>query len=384
MKKIIYLLFATAMFASCNSNKELKVTVENPSSFDRSKDLVEIPVTDLAKIKLNDGQTYVVKNAKGEVIPSQITHDNKLLFQSGIDKGKADFTISAGAPQEFKSQTTGRLVTERKDDFAWENDRVAFRIYGPALVAVDGPSNGIDVWYKRTSDLVTDKWYKADIAGEASYHEDHGEGLDDYKVGRSLGAGGMAPFVKDSLWLNENFTKAEVLDNGPLRTTVKLSYKNIDVDGTSFSESRTISLDAGSQLSKVVQEYGSNTPIKVAAGIPLRDDKDSSIVANPKGGYVIYVEPSEKAGQVFMATAFPSALDSIVKNTYTYINPKKDNSPETHTHILAVTTYQPNTPITYYTGYGWTKFGFATVSDFQTYIENFLNAKKEPLKYTIQ
>ena len=71
---------------------------------------------------------------------------------------------------------------------------MAFRIYGQALVPIDGPSNGIDLWYKRTSDLIIDKWYANDLAGIASYHNDNGEGLDDYKVGRTLGAGAMAPY----------------------------------------------------------------------------------------------------------------------------------------------------------------------------------------------
>lgn len=378
MKKILYSLFAATLLVSCAS-KEMKVTVTNPSSFNRSQELVEVPVDKIKeKIALADGQVYVVKNDKGEIVASQLTYDGKLIFQSGVNEGSAQYTIVAGDPQEFENLTYGRFITERKDDFAWENDRVAFRIYGPALVAVDGPSNGIDIWYKRTGDLIIDKWYKNDLGGIASYHEDHGEGLDDYKVGRSLGAGGMAPFVNDSLWLNENFIDQEVLQNGPLRTTVRFTYKNIDVDGTSFSEIRTISLDAGSQLSKIVQEYGTNSPIKVAAGIPLRNDS-AKIIASVEKGYVIYTEPSENADDVFVATLFPDGLDAIEKNSYTYINPKNGNKPETHQHILGITTYRPDTPITYYSGYGWTKFGFATEADFQKYIENFGESLKQPL-----
>jgi len=41
---------------------------------------------------------------------------------------------------------TGRLVPERKDDFTWENNRSAFRLYGPALKATGEISNGMDFW----------------------------------------------------------------------------------------------------------------------------------------------------------------------------------------------------------------------------------------------
>lgn len=380
MKRVIYLLFAVVLLASCDSkSKELAVTVENPTDFDRSTDLVEIPVEGLkTKITLAEGQAYVVKNAKGEIIPSQVTYDGKLIFQSGVKASEtATFTVSAGENPEFKAQTYGRFITERKDDFAWENDRVAFRIYGPALVATDGPSNGLDIWYKRTNDMKIDQWYKDDIAGTASYHEDHGEGLDDYKVGRSLGAGAMAPFVNGKLWLNENFASQELLENGPLRTTLKLTYKDIDVDGKTYSESRTFSIDAGSQFSKVVQEYGTTEDIAVAAGIVKRLANDT-IIVSPEKDYIIYREPSEKAGPVYLGLLFPAGIDSMVVDTYKVSNAKTKKD-DIYSHVLAAATYKANQPIVYYTGYGWSKFDFADEAAFQAYASNFSKGLKQPL-----
>lgn len=381
MKKIFYLLFAGILAFSCTDQpKEVKVTVENPSDFDRTEELVEIPVENIStQIKLADTtQTYIVKNSKGEVIPTQITFDGKLIFQSGVKaKESAVFTITNGTKEEYKAKTYGRLITERKDDFAWENDRVAFRIYGPALIATDGPSNGLDIWYKRTNDLKIDQWYKDDIAGVASYHEDRGEGLDDYKVGRSLGAGAMAPFVDGKLILNENFASSEVLENGPLRTTFKLTYKDIEINGKPYKETRTFSLDAGSQLSKVVQEYGVNEAMDVAAGFSKRE-KNDTIIVSPDKDYLLYREPSEKAGNVFLGLVFSTPFDSTAIDTYSVVNPV-NKSKGTFSHILAIAKYQPNSPVTYYTGYGWTKFGFATEADFQTYLSNFSKALKQPL-----
>ena len=257
----------------------------------------------------------------------------------------------------------GRFIEERKDDFAWENDRVAFRIYGAALIATDGPSNGLDIWYKRTSDLIINKWYKNDLENGLSYHEDHGEGLDDYKVGRTLGAGAMAPYVGDSLWLNENFVAQEILENGPLRVTFKLTYKDIEVARKTFGESRTFSLDAGSQLTKVRQEYGTDTAIPVAAGIVKRADSD---VVVHNDNYLIYTEVGPNAGEVFVGLLFPDGINHIENND----------------HALAITNYQPNRPLTYYTGYGWTKFGFERLADFEKYMADFSTCLTEPLVIT--
>ena len=280
MKKIFSLLLVSVFLFSCSKNaNEITLTISNPSDFDRTAEMVEISIDSIKdQVIVKDSLVYVVKNSTGEVIPSQVTYDRKIIFQPELKaKESKTFVITTGERQEFEPKTYGRFITERKDDFAWENDRVAFRIYGPALIASDGPSNGIDAWYKRTNNLIIDKWYKDDLAGVASYHEDHGEGQDDYKVGRSLGAGAMAPYVNDKLWLNENFASQELLDNGPLRTTFKLTYKDLDVNGKSVAENRTISIDAGSQLSKIVQAYTIKEAMPVAAGLVKRVKGDSII-----------------------------------------------------------------------------------------------------------
>ena len=377
MKKIIFLISALIILISCESG--INISIENPSDFERSE-VVEISVDKL--MNLLPGKAYMVTNQNGETLPSQLTYDNKLIFETRINaKGTMFYVIKSGTPEIYAPKTYGRFITERKDDFAWENDLVAFRIYGTALIEVDGPSNGLDFWYKRTNDLIIDKWYKDDISGIKSYHDDHGEGLDDYKVGRTLGGGMMAPFENDALTLNENFIKQEILENGPIRTTFKLTYKDITVNEKVFGESRIFSIDAGSQLTKVTQEYGTQDTITVAAGIIKRakDDEAHTSFTDRGTATMIYEEPeSKKAGKVFIGMIFPKGIEEDLSHTYT-INHPKTKRDETHSHILGVTSYYPGKPITYYTGYGWDKFGYPTFSNFQTYIGNFAKALDEPL-----
>ncbi|MDR1645735.1 MAG: DUF4861 domain-containing protein [Tannerellaceae bacterium] len=369
MNKSAYLFFLCICIctAVCSAQSEIiTITVQNPADFDRETELVELPMEALKeRMKLTGAQVYEVKNSRGTVIPSQYTSDGKLIFPSGMKaKETTVFTISAGNKQTFKAMTYGRFVEERKDDFAWENDRVAFRIYGKALIPTDGPSNGLDIWYKRTGDLVINKWYEADLTGRNSYHNDNGEGLDDYKVGRTLGAGAMAPYAGNKLWLNENFIASEMLDNGPLRTTFKLTYKDILVDGKHFPESRTFSIDAGSQLTKVTQEYGTTEAIPVAAGVIKRSADDPVVIA-PDRTYILYPEPAtDKAEGIYIGLVFPEGAERILMDAG---------------HTLVVTTYTPDTPLTYYAGYGWKKFGFENETQFRIYLENFVKSRKQPL-----
>ncbi len=85
------------------------------------------------------------------------------------------------------------MVPERFDDIAWENDRIAHRMYGVALnsPAAGGErlrGSGIDVWAKRVNYPIVDRWY---AKGHDQFHKDEeGEGLDLYSIGGSRGAGG--------------------------------------------------------------------------------------------------------------------------------------------------------------------------------------------------
>ena len=181
--------------------------------------------------------------------------DSLLIFPAIVKANASSvYTIRKGKPGVFQSKVAGRLVPERKDDFNWENDRVAFRMYGPALQATGEISNGIDLWAKRTDRLVADKWYAEELSGKSTYHTDNGEGLDFYKVGPTLGAGAAAPYLNDQLWFSRNFTTYEILDKGPLRITFRLNYDAFNVDKLGeVSSTRIISLDAGSQLNKITQ-----------------------------------------------------------------------------------------------------------------------------------
>jgi hypothetical protein len=91
-----------------------------------------------------------------------------------------------------------RLVPERKDDLAWENDKVAFRVYGPALRA-GAEDSGIDAWTKRVPYPVLNSWYRRDRMEKISYHQDHGEGLDAYHVGNTRGCGGLGLWIDGKL-----------------------------------------------------------------------------------------------------------------------------------------------------------------------------------------
>ena len=111
-------------------------------------------------------------------------------------------------------------------------------------------SSGIDCWLKKVEYPIIDKWYKGSFEG-ISYHEDHGEGLDDYHVGTSRGSGGLAIKSGDQYFMSKNFSSFKTIASGPLRTIFLLNYEDWEGPEGPVKEQKTISLDYGSNLTRI-------------------------------------------------------------------------------------------------------------------------------------
>ena len=67
-------------------------------------------------------------------VPYQVTYNDMLIFPTSVKASStATYTIKPGNPQPVDVISCGRVYPERVDDIAWENDRAAYRAYGPAL-----------------------------------------------------------------------------------------------------------------------------------------------------------------------------------------------------------------------------------------------------------
>ena len=289
-------LWAQNKMPNSQVNDVIEIKVENTSGFWLKEEVIELNWNSLAQRNVTVlTSPFIVENKlTGGQLPYQIIRDEaqkpvQLLVQSSFGPETTMYiNIKKGTPQPFKTKTFGRMVPERKDDFAWENDKIAFRMYGPALQATGEISNGIDVWVKRTDEMIIDKWYKLD-----DYHADHGEGMDCYKVGPTLGAGGIAPYANGKLFYSKNWATFKVLTSGNLRTVFELTYGSWLFNGKEITETKRITLNAGSQLNQVDVTYDTKDmdTIPVAAGITKRTEK-GVMVMNENSGYISYWEPS--------------------------------------------------------------------------------------------
>ncbi len=380
------------------------VTVSNGDKVQR-QELVSVEASEVyAKLGINKGDGFVVKNALGQEVAYQVTYDGKVLIDVAVrPKGTAEYSMERGTPMALPTVATGKMYPNRVDDIAWENDRTAYRLYGPALQRSGERAFGIDVWVKNTPDLEVDKRYVTELsnhhkiealkaegkAAEAfdlevatTYHFDHGYGLDCYKVGPTLGCGAPALMQDGDLVLPYCYKNYEILDNGPLRFTVSLEYNPVDVNGDKgVVEHRLLSLDKGSNFNKMTVWYeGLTKPCDMAAGVVLHPEDMESLVLGK--GYVLYADPTdapEKQNfQIYVGALFPNG----VKETKALWLKEPANGYAGHG--VGIITYHPAERYTYYFGSAWSKNDVRTFNEWQLRAEETLQALRQPLTVTIK
>ncbi|MDE6623728.1 MAG: DUF4861 domain-containing protein, partial [Alistipes sp.] len=243
----------------------------------------------------------------------------------------------------------------------------AYRLYGPALETSPEKlvTPGIDVWVKCTDKLVIDEWY-----ARGHYHHNYGDGMDCYKVGVTLGGGSCVPFIDGEFRMpDHNYASYRTLDNGPIRTTVELTYAPVDIDGTPVSLVKTISLDANQRFNRMEVVYtGADMP--VAAGFIRHNVKETLTGA---GWLAICEETSdtkdpERDGDIYGAVILPGA--QIL--------------PDTQHHAVAVTNVESGVPMVYYAGTGWSQGGVENMTEWLSQIEQAKAAVETPLQVVIK
>ena len=373
------------------------IVVSNPTSTPRTE-LISLCMSEV-KAKLGNatpkkGEAYIVKNKRGQQIGSQITHDGLLLIDASVrPHGSATYYVSIGKPYQQKVYATGALYKIRKDDIAWENDRCAYRIYGPALQKTGERSFGTDIWVKNTPDTVVYERYVKDMIGNrknddeteilTSFHLDHGNGLDPYRVGATLGLGAPSLMVGKNQVLPYCYKNYKILDNGPLRFTVELTYNPSTIgDMKNVVEHRIISLDKGSNFNKMTVWYdGLTTPTDFATGFPIHEeDTETKTFAKD---YVSYADPTDNIevnnSQVFVGVLFPEGID----HTYYQLFDKKHDGATGHALGLK-RGLKNQEKYSYYFGAAWSKYDVRSYAEWQIRIKDYLDALKNPLQVEVK
>ena len=391
---------ASSMVASIAGAAGATITVTNDLGAARPAATITVPFAEIAKVDPALRMFHVVvKDPKGKVLPSQITnyqHDHRgsqyddlvFAYDFGPRESKAVFTVEhvdkATPPEPVCAYA--RLVPERHDDMAWENDRIAHRMYGFALNSPEAGQerlrgSGIDVWGKRVAYPVIDRWY---AKGHDQFHKDEeGEGLDLYSIGGSRGAGGTGVWDGTKLWTSDNFVKAVVLSNGPRRAAFKLTYAPWSVGSAgSASETKQFTVDCGRNFDTVESVFDLSTA-EAVIGIGITEHPQAEgfpqgvLTKDPDGRWLSWWEENKDGGLgiavILAASETPAG--------FAYEAPAK--APGNGNHILLVKA-KDGAPVKYYTGAGWTGSGqFADRAAWERHVKAHADRALKPLSITV-
>lgn len=387
---IVFVVFMVTLFISCEENTIVKpkIVVENTMAIDRSLETVSLPIKALKNDSVSAHVTLKEVESGEPVTTQEIDTDgdgivDTVLFQpevaaNGTKVYEVDFTPSL-SESNVDPACYSRFVPERTDDYAWENNRVAFRTYGPTAqqmkeAGVKGGtlSSGIDAWLKRVDYPIINKWYKKELETDGSYHKDDGEGLDNFHVGISRGVGGIAKKIDTVYHISKNFISWKTLSTGPLRTSFVLTYADWDAAGNHITEQKKISLDYGSNLSKFeITLKGTDT---ISAGLTLHE-KDGEISIAQEKGWISYWEPHEDSE---LGTAIVVPENALVGYEH-YETDRKDES-NLYAHLKV-----EDHKIVYYAGFGWKKSGqYTDKAAWNAYLDDFAERLKNPLQVTVK
>ncbi|HSY09916.1 MAG TPA: glycoside hydrolase family 88 protein, partial [Candidatus Dormibacteraeota bacterium] len=242
--------------AVLENGKLIAVNVTNPTNFRRDCETVELNINPpgiYGNIKdlllFPKGTAKIMNDVSSRVLDSQVyssesnSAPDKLLFQVDLAPSETrtfyilDASALAAVPPPIV-KTFARYVPERHDDFAWESDRIAHRMFGPALETwQEEPltSSGVDVWIKRTRNLIVNQMYRTGV------YDTNGVSQDDYKVGKTRGDGGLGIWDGQKLHVSANWHDYKVITTGPIRSEFELTYDAWDAgNGRMVTETKRI------------------------------------------------------------------------------------------------------------------------------------------------
>ncbi len=357
------------------------LAVINPLDVSRLDEVVDLPLSEVVHhvhAKVVD-QIVVVDDATKQRLPSQTysttggAPDRFLVLVKVPAHATLRLAFQRGAnAASVEPLVFGRDAPERKDDFAWENQLVAYRVYGPALQATGEITSGIDVWSKRVPNFVIDTFYKRDAEGQRtrnpalSYHKDNGQGLDSYEVGPSRGCGGTAVYADGKLFVSKNYTKLKQLSTGPIRFAFELSYAPWEANGIEVTETKRITLDAGSRLNRIESTYtfeGGKT-IDVAAGLAVHKGAGPEQLEDGRVLSVWDTPQDPTAGRI--ATGMVSL--------------EEHRSTVEAGHALMVFSVKSGQTFHYAAGSGWSKADMPTQQAWDDYLRLYLLQQQNPLQ----
>lgn len=175
------------------------------------------------------------------------------------------------------------------------------------------------------------------------------------------------------------YTSCEVLDRGPLRVTVALTYGPYAVESDSaVVERRVVTFDRGALIHRTSVSYGNvSAGRSAAAGIAVQQENATGYMLNHAGHIMAY------AGRRSDGTPVYSAVVAPINATLDF-KPSDEPQGDTIGYALASVPYHPGKEMEYRWGVATEATGIANVDEWMARVDRFVSCSKSPLKATFR
>ena len=230
-----------------------------------------------------------------------------------------------------------RFISERKEDIAWENDKVAFRVYSREVKGKAG--SGVDFWTKSVDEPIIETWYALNAAGQ-NYHTDRGQGYDFYSVGNNRGIGGTGIWADSSLVVSEPYANYRIYSDDPELLDFEISYQPYTAGGRTIYEKKRIRMVLSTNFYQVTSTIETSDGEDAVLAVGVTDFGNGKLSQDAEAGMLTLIEKiSEKDGSIVSSViADPKAVNSFASYG-------KDR--------LVLLNVKSGEPVTYYVGAAW-------------------------------
>lgn len=286
MKYIIVFLVSIILIA-CSSGNNTTIKVTNPTNLILKDVMVTTPLNSIHK--------YLSLVSNGEEIPYQIIKsgsNDQIEFVTDLNPNEVKIfqlkEINSDQMKSFKPRTYAELSVKpgdvyfgkrfRGDKFAkvsylkipaihtdhdalfkyegpgWESEKVGYRFY------LDW-RNATDIFGKKKNQLILDQVGTYDtVAKDDSYHNMQEWGMDIFKVGNSLGIGSIGMWADDKVNMvsKTDSVICSIPYTGPIEAKIITNYYGWQVGDSKYNLKWSLSIVAGSRLTKSEVEISNN------------------------------------------------------------------------------------------------------------------------------
>jgi len=274
-----FLLAGSAMFDLAHEGRAVTLVLHNPLALARRAARIEIPASLLPRAMTGEW----VAAAAGEVAPVQRTERGAV---TALDlPARAEIALALrprlGFDPPFAGVAHASIPVKTDDGYrelprfvvppthvihdallpiegaGWESDRIAYRVY------LD-KRNAVDIYGKQQPAAILGA---IGHEGQPSYHDEADWGMDVWRVGDSLGAGGLGVLrgrMAEQLGDMKRMV-ASVAASGPVLADLNVECRGWTLDGKPHALAADYTISAGSRLS-VVSASAPGTPLIAGFG----------------------------------------------------------------------------------------------------------------------